>query len=294
MSTILVVDDSAVDRHLAGSLVARTAGMRAVFAADGAEALASIGRQPPDLVLTDLLMPEMDGLELVVQVRARHPSVPVVLMTAFGSEDLALRALQRGAAGFVPKKDLARELRETITRVLNVAQACRNLQRSPELLTPTESRNVIENDAALVSPLVGSLLGNLARAGLCDETDMVRVGVALHEALRNAISHGNLEAGPSLGDDHEPDQRLIEERRTQEPYRLRKVEVTARTSPNEAVYVIRDEGPGFDPAGLPDPTDPGNLGRVRGRGLVLIRTFMDEVRHNDKGNEITLSKRRGQ
>ncbi|HEY1379785.1 MAG TPA: ATP-binding protein [Gemmataceae bacterium] len=51
---------------------------------------------------------------------------------------------------------------------------------------------------------------------------------------------------------------------------------------------MRDEGPGFDPATLPDPLDPANLERASGRGLLLIRTFMTEVRHNDRGNEITL------
>ena len=55
--------------------------------------------------------------------------------------------------------------------------------------------------------------------------------------------------------------------------------------------MIRDEGPGFDPDGLPDPTDPENLTKASGRGVLLIRTFMDEVRFNDTGNEITMIKR---
>jgi anti-sigma regulatory factor (Ser/Thr protein kinase) len=85
---------------------------------------------------------------------------------------------------------------------------------------------------------------------------------------------------------------LIDERRVDPNYRNRRVHVTARESPAEAVYVIRDEGPGFDPSKLPDPTDPSNLVRVSGRGLLLIRTFMDEVHHNEIGNEITMTKRR--
>ena len=52
--------------------------------------------------------------------------------------------------------------------------------------------------------------------------------------------------------------------------------------------MIRDEGPGFDPTKLPDPTDPANMEKASGRGLLLIRTFMEEVRHNDQGNEITM------
>jgi len=54
---------------------------------------------------------------------------------------------------------------------------------------------------------------------------------------------------------------------------------------------VEDEGPGFDPATLPVPTDPANLERIGGRGLMLIRTFMDEVEHNEKGSRITLRKR---
>jgi anti-sigma regulatory factor (Ser/Thr protein kinase) len=58
------------------------------------------------------------------------------------------------------------------------------------------------------------------------------------------------------------------------------------------VFCIRDEGPGFDWSTLPDPRDPENLGRVGGRGLLLVRTFMDEVHFNEKGNQIILVKRR--
>ena len=82
------------------------------------------------------------------------------------------------------------------------------------------------------------------------------------------------------------------QRRREKPYLTRRVYVTARESPAEAVYVIRDEGPGFDPSQLPDPTDPSNLDRVSGRGLLLIRTFMDKVHHNAAGNQITMVKRR--
>jgi anti-sigma regulatory factor (Ser/Thr protein kinase) len=63
-------------------------------------------------------------------------------------------------------------------------------------------------------------------------------------------------------------------------------------SRTEAKFVIRDEGPGFDPSTLPDPTDPENLLRPCGRGVMLMRTFMNEVTFNDRGNEVTLIWRR--
>ena len=60
----------------------------------------------------------------------------------------------------------------------------------------------------------------------------------------------------------------------------------------EARFTIRDEGPGFDPAMLSNPTQAENLERCSGRGLLLMRMFMDEVTFNSIGNEVTLVKRR--
>ena len=59
-----------------------------------------------------------------------------------------------------------------------------------------------------------------------------------------------------------------------------------------SLYVVADDGAGFDPEQLPDPTAPGFLERPCGRGIMLMRTFMDEVRFNDIGNQVTLVKRR--
>ena len=111
MTTILVVDDNPMDQRLAGACVEEH-GLSPIFASNGREALEMIERQPPDVVLTDLQMPELDGLQLVQKVRQSHSSVPVILMTAFGSEEVAADALRAGAASYVPKK-LLRELLAT-------------------------------------------------------------------------------------------------------------------------------------------------------------------------------------
>jgi anti-sigma regulatory factor (Ser/Thr protein kinase) len=60
----------------------------------------------------------------------------------------------------------------------------------------------------------------------------------------------------------------------------------------EVTYVISDDGSGFDTSSVPDPTDPGNLIKPSGRGLMLMRTFMDEVHFNETGNQVTMLKRR--
>jgi serine/threonine protein kinase len=116
--TVLVVDDSAMDRDLVRAVLDKMAGCRVTFAANGVEALEVMERQTPDLVLTDIFMPEMDGLQLVLAIRGKHPLVPVILMTGTGNEELAVQALHKGAASYVPKKNLARDLAETLETVL--------------------------------------------------------------------------------------------------------------------------------------------------------------------------------
>jgi CheY-like chemotaxis protein len=297
MSTVLVVDDSSMDRHLAGSFLekqpdAEAPPLTVVYAADGREALAALAQQAFDLVVTDLQMPEMDGLELVKEVRVHFPLVPVILMTAKGSEDVAVEALQKGAAGYVPKKNLARDLRSTVENVLALARSERGQQRVLKCLQKTESRYLLENDPSLIMPLVGLLEEDLQRLKICDDNGRIRVAVSLREALTNAIHHGNLQISPEQrGEDEAAYRRRVEDRRAQPPYRDRHVQVLARLTRDEAVYVVRDEGNGFSPARLPDPKK-ANLEEM-GRGLMLIRTFMDDAYFNETGNEITLIKHRG-
>src|SRR5262249_46650351 len=150
------------------------------------------------LVLTDLLMPDRDGLDLVKEVREKYPFVPVILMTAYGSEEVAIQALRLGAASYVPKRNLAHDLAETLESVLSVAKAGRQQQRLLECLTQTESHFLLDNDPSLIPPLIGHLQENLARMKLCDEIGCIRVSVALQEGLVNAIYHGNLEVASQL------------------------------------------------------------------------------------------------
>ena len=128
---------------------------------------------------------------------------------------------------------------------------------------------------------------------LYDDAEGTRVGVALEEALANALYHGNLEVDSELRErDDSTYWKLAEERSKQEPYIHRKVHITVELSRDEAVFYIRDEGQGFDPSKLPDPTDPANLEMASGRGILLMRTFMDEIKYNEQGNIVTLIKRR--
>jgi CheY-like chemotaxis protein len=292
MVRILVVDDSPVDRKIAGACVEKEGGT-AIYAASGSEALEMIDRDRPDVVLTDLRMPEMDGLQLVKRIRRDHRSVPVMLMTAHGSEETAIAALKAGATSYVPKKALKQELGSALFIVLSAVEARRHRERVRGLLRHSESHFKLGYDPEAPAALVNHLENELANLNFCDEAGLFQVNAALSEALANAVEHGNLELDSTLREAHDGSyRRMHDERVRQSPYRDRRVRIDVTLSPNEATYVIQDEGPGFDTSTLPDPRDPENLVKAGGRGIMLIRTFMDDVRFNKSGNEITMVKRR--
>ncbi len=291
METILVVDDSAEAREVASTCLIDH-GMTPVFAENGREALRIVEEHPPDAVLTDLHMPEMDGLEFVQHMRRDHSHIPVVLMTSRGSEQDAVRALRAGALSYVPKKELRGSLCDAMRTVMVAVEAKRHREGSPLPVDGDESQYVIGYDMEASTALLSHLQENLEMRKLCDDTGLFRVSNALGEALSNAIDHGNLELDSALRETDMASYSVTrQERCLVQPFRDRRVRVTERIASHAVSYTIRDEGNGFDIRAVPDPTDPENLLKASGRGLMLIRTFMDEVTFNDVGNEITFVKR---
>jgi CheY-like chemotaxis protein/anti-sigma regulatory factor (Ser/Thr protein kinase) len=289
MPAILVVDDSELERRLITSILHQDSEMQTAEAADSYEALQHIRTTPPDLMVTDLVMPGMDGLALMEMVRKELPALPVILVTAHGSEDVVVETLRKGAASYVAKKNLARDLLKTVKEVLEIARTGQQQQRAWACLVHMETHYALNNHPALIQPVTAQLQKDFIRMQLGDENDAVHLSIALYEALANAIYHGNLELSSDLFQrDENAFWQLASIRPCHPPYCDRRVHVTARLSHAEAVYIIRDEGPGFNPARIADPTDTENLEKLSGRGLLLIRTFMSEVFHNDRGNEITM------
>ncbi len=98
------------------------------------------------------------------------------------------------------------------------------------------------------------------------DRDVFCIKLALEEALVNAIKHGN------------------------QFDRAKKVYISYRLFPDRFEVAVRDDGPGFDPTDVPDPTAPENLERPCGRGLMLMRHYMTEVAYNPRGNGLTMSR----
>jgi len=100
--TILIVDDEA-DISLILKLQLEDAGYRTVRARDGLEGLECLSRQPFDLMLLDIKMPRMNGIQVLARAQKEFPEVAVVMMTAHGSEDIAVDAMKKGAVDYIAK-----------------------------------------------------------------------------------------------------------------------------------------------------------------------------------------------
>ncbi|MEM8681046.1 MAG: response regulator [Planctomycetota bacterium] len=300
MPKIMIVDDTAVDRTLAGGLLSESEATEVVYATHGKEALELIPQESPDAILTDMQMPEMDGLQLVTEVHDRFPHIPVVLMTGQGSEMIAVDALERGAASYVPKKYLAKKLCATMEEVLALSRQ----DQSYELLTQCQQRVEfqydLDNDPRLIDALVELTQQIMRGTGLLNQTQTVQTGMAFREAMLNSLYHGNLEITTEqmeqtresliMGGDFD----IVAARQQEAPYCDRKIHVSIVIDREHAEFVVQDEGHGFNYAEQLTNLDLGSEGSLvseSGRGFVLMLSFMDEVSFNDTGNCVTMVKR---
>ena len=135
MARILLVDDEPKLGKLLGEMLERE-GHAVTRVSGGRQALVELHTRQFDLVLTDLRMPEMDGLAVLREARARKPPVEVILMTAFGTADSAVEAMKAGAADYLLKPFAMDELRLRVRRLAEKSFAEERSRRLQEQLTP--------------------------------------------------------------------------------------------------------------------------------------------------------------
>ena len=125
---------------------------------------------------------------------------------------------------------------------------------------------VIATDLREARKAENSVMSEIARHAY-SESATFAIKLALEEGLNNAIRHGNR---------LDPD---------------KTIELVVDVDPRRTVIVITDEGNGFQPDMVPDPTTDENIEKPSGRGIMLMRAYMDEVRFNEKGNQVRMVKR---
>ena len=162
---VLVVDDETNVRRVLGTLLEQ-AGCQVAEASSGEEALRRVRSLDPDLVISDLKMPGMDGLDLLAALRARFPEIPVVLLTAHGTIDTAVEAMKRGAHDFLTKPFERDKVLEVVGKALVQAELSRREFHGP--LAPGERTGILGR-----SPAIAALREILERVGPSQATVLI-------------------------------------------------------------------------------------------------------------------------
>jgi CheY-like chemotaxis protein/anti-sigma regulatory factor (Ser/Thr protein kinase) len=286
---VLVVDDQEALRSLLARLLERE-GFDPVQAEDGAQAVEMYKSESPLVVVSDIMMPRMDGLTLLNEIRRIDRNATVILMTGQGNEDVLLKALRGGATNFFKKPFNVRELIDEIRKVVEFRlEAARSSLFSPLLVEETKRFVMPRADSPFFS-IINQI--TLQLPCLLPQEDILNLKIGIEECITNAVEHGN------LGISFEEKSRAIQEGRLTELIADRgresdaaghAVGITSRLSPQLFEITIRDDGKGFDWRTLP-AVEPENLLAFNGRGIFLTKIYFDEVIYNDSGNQVTLRK----
>ncbi len=222
-------------------------------------------KNTPDMVLVEL---DMSGASMatIAAVRSRYPLLPILSLADGCDGETIQNSIISGANHFVGDSADQNKLTSAIDRLVNFRmEYLRYVQVLPYLRSRIEAS--IPSKLELLGGLVYYLTEELFKHGIIT-LRQINVKVAFVEALTNAMEHGN---------------KLDESKY---------VHIHAEVSQESARIDISDEGPGFDPDSLPDPTSKENLFSPRGRGIFMMRQFMDEVTFHSPGNKVTLIKYR--
>lgn len=213
----------------------------------------------PELVFVDLA----DASQSVRAVRARYGlDVEMIALVDGASVDRLLPAIAAGCSDYLFHPINPAELGLRWRRHVAGRGGDRPL-RPPGLTAGL--RLEFPSSVAYVRDVVAEVVDACQRLAFAGSRATLNLRVALGEVLSNAILYGNAE---------DPE---------------KTVRVEAELSPGTARVTVTDQGGGFDPRAVGDPTLPENVGRSHGRGLFLLRTLADEVRFNDLGNAVTLT-----
>ena len=262
------------------------------WAYNGEEALAKVIASPPNLMVTDIKMPRMDGLELIERVRAEGIELPVVVITAFFDIDNAIKALRLGAVNFFKKPFDFQSIHDTIFKIEKLRSTEVEKQRALDFLETGRMRFVIPSNIDLIDGVSSYITDRAVDVGVIPPKQKFYTQLAIDEAISNAILHGNLRINEHMNkeDDDRPRDVIYNEKRQNLEYAEKKVFIDAMVNTGMLEVKIEDEGVGFNHGELPDPTDKENVFRYHGRGIFVIKNIMDEVSFNNNGNQVTLVK----
>jgi FixJ family two-component response regulator/anti-sigma regulatory factor (Ser/Thr protein kinase) len=258
---------------------------------DGREAFEALREHHDDvvLVIADIKMPSLNGLEFMRLANAEFPGIPFIVTSGHGTKREIIQALKQGALDYFEKPFGLKEISASIRKVRRLADAGHKTVQVYRNLIEKRVVFRIANDIALVHPLVGGLIDEVRLACRIPPSQLPGLRMGLHELIVNAIEHGNLELGSELKDRHNYLD-LLKHRAREPRFSERRVMIEVVIVAGSFTCMVQDQGPGFDWRSLPDPTDPENLFKPHGRGVIMAGNFFDEFFYSESGNQVTVRK----
>jgi len=289
MKILIVEDDHASRLFLESLLESNNYDFRS--AENGIEGLNVFEEYNPDIVLSDIKMPIMDGLELLEAIRDKNSDTIVVIVTAFGSENYAIQALHLGANNYLKKPVSSQEL----LRLLKKYKAIISGKYSPEslpgkLINRTFSIE-FKSEYTKIPKIVDKIM--IESAIDINDSEKVNIELGLVELITNAVEHGNLgisyiEKQQAL--DEGKLSELFDDRVHNEKFKNRNVKVDFFTDEEKYQWTITDNGEGFNWKSIPDPTDQEHILELNGRGIFISNFLFDKIEYFGKGNVVTATK----
>jgi hypothetical protein len=246
----------------------------------------------PSLILMELPQEALAAFALVNQLLTRAVFTPLLLSTDMAIEPWITQNWVEAQWCSTGKENGSEVQKHWLDETLKQMHHRGFSRRLAGYILEHECNFIMENDQAMLSFVIPTLQEELIRSKFCGSDEAIQIGLALREAAINGIVHGNLDISSQIMD-QQPElfYALIQERRSQAPYNKRSLFLQSFLGQEQVEYRVRDEGSGFDVSSLANPTDPENMEKGNGRGILLIRSLMDEVAFNELGNQITMSKR---
>ncbi|NGZ08400.1 MAG: response regulator [Nitrospira sp. LK70] len=265
-------------------------GFSVVAASDPNTALTTIDMAAPDIVITDLFLPEATGLTLLKELKARHELCSVIVMAEDAPEPMIVQSLRAGAADYLHKPVTEEELAHALQRARHLLPG--DLADIPGLCR-SEYRLTVDSDPTHIAGVISWLIKTTAST--LPPIRRLHLRGALQELLFNAVEHGNLEIVYREKQEALVDGRyeqLLAHRLAQARLRDRRVimHVLHDKDANSLAYRITDEGKGFKWRSLLTRSQElCEAEDTNGRGIFLARSFFPCLAYNERGNEVTIT-----
>ena len=262
MSSILVIDDEIEICELL-QVVLEMSGHQVQITESASKALKCLQEQEFDFVIIDMIMPEISGLEMIRIVNEKYPRTLTILTTGLQTQDVIKQALEQGAYNFVNKPFSIQEISNIIDLGSRVSTYPANTQAIQHYLVQ-QLHFVLPSQRSLMEEVAGTIANVAKIFGFPEKLVAMNIPLTVDELFLNAVIHGNKEDISQI------------------------VCINVVLDANQISITISDQGKGFDWERVLARNTPTDLENEGGRGIFLVKHYVDKISYNKTGNSVTV------